>query len=249
MALLRHDPALIRSRDEGRYTPLFWAAAEGDVDVVRWLLRHGADVNATGGNKFTPLHVTQSPAVVRLLIRAGANTRLIDAWGKTPLQAVAEMKRVAAARAMLAEGCRLDLTSALWLGMRDRARHMILADPVCTRQVIQGPDLWENTSPLGIAAGQGDAAMVRLLLKAGAPVNSATEIPNEGDATPLFNAVVDGHADVVEILCRAGADPNVEFQNPLFHSLLDCARKASSDPARGRAYRRIAVILIRYGAR
>jgi len=55
-------------------------------------------------------------------------------------------------------------------------------------------------SPIFIAAEQGNAKVVQLLIKYGADVN----ISNWEDMTPLYNAVINGHADVVRILIDEG---------------------------------------------
>jgi len=56
------------------------------------------------------------------------------------------------------------------------------------------------------AVRHGDAATVRVLLAAGADVNDK----RPDAATPLLVAVVNGHADLVDLLLERGADPNVE---------------------------------------
>ena len=67
--------------------------------------------------------------------------------------------------------------------------------------------------PLPLAAGAGDLEIVKLLLDAGADVNSTMDGKiSTGhtvyEATPLFHAAAAGHLDVVEMLLTNGADPN-----------------------------------------
>lgn len=60
------------------------------------------------------------------------------------------------------------------------------------------------TTPLGMAAWQGHAAAVRLLLAAAADI----DMPSAQGATPLQLAAEAGQPQTVELLLTAGADPN-----------------------------------------
>src|SRR5438094_919143 len=111
-------------------------------------------------NRFKPMHVVTDAAVARLLIKAGANVKAKDAWGKTPLQNAAHMGRKDVCEAILAAGFPIDLTTALWLGKRDLVKQMIKENPAIAKQADGGSDLWGNTTPLGVAAGQGDKEIV-----------------------------------------------------------------------------------------
>lgn len=75
------------------YTALMAAAYAGNTEGVRLLPAAGADVNRQNESGMTPLHRAvqgdaKSPkaAAVELLLRAGANPRLPDSYGRTPLQ-------------------------------------------------------------------------------------------------------------------------------------------------------------------
>ncbi len=247
LMLLKKQPSLVGSRDSDRCTPLHLAAGNGQVAVVRWLLAHKAEVNAKAYNGFTPLHLTESAAVARLLLKNGAASGIRDSWGKTPLQHAAQMGHTGVANAILEAGYPIDLASALMMGKRDVAKTIIRERPASVRSAPESSnpwgsmDLWGDTAPLGIAAAQGDTEMVKLLLEAGAPVNSGTYMPNAGGtATPLYNAVRAGHLEVVDILCKAGADCNVTG-GKFYRSLLDYASKHSD--------KRIVELLVKYGAR
>ena len=58
--LIGEDPKLVHARDEHQFTPLHWAAANGHMDVMKYLLNHGAEPDA------------RSEAVRKLLREAGA---------------------------------------------------------------------------------------------------------------------------------------------------------------------------------
>ena len=116
--MLHDNPALANDRDRRLHrTPLFWAAARGQVPLVELLVQYRADVNARAlpysqaGNVATgpeiwerrskqtkeagetPLHVAAAAghtAVVRLLLEKGAKINAIDSDRITPLQRAVE---------------------------------------------------------------------------------------------------------------------------------------------------------------
>jgi len=216
----------VDQKDDSECTTLHYAARYGRIETTKWLIAHKADVNTVSYNKFTPMHMVSDAALAKLLIQSGADLKKIDAWGKTPLQTAAEEGRTNVCDVILASGFPLDLSSALRVGKRDLARKLIKENPKMVKHVEGDWDLWGNTSPLGIAAAQGDEDMLRLLLKAGAPVNAVTYLPNAGQTTPLCNAVWAGHYEAAKILCEAGADCNMTG-GKFYPRLLDFALRHS----------------------
>jgi len=108
------------------------------------------------------------------------------------------------------------------------------------KEVERDSDLWGNTSPLGVAASQGDKEMVELLLEAGAPINAVTDRPNGGPTTALCNAVWAGHYEIAEVLCNAGADCNMTG-GKFYRRLLDHALKHSD--------KKMVDLLVKHGAK
>jgi ankyrin repeat protein len=70
-------------------TPLTLAIYEEQWDMMHRLLRSGADVNAIGTIRSTPLHIitkyARDPKLVKLLLEHGANVHARDAEGLTAL--------------------------------------------------------------------------------------------------------------------------------------------------------------------
>lgn len=68
----------------------------------------------------------------------------------------------------------------------------------------------DGFQPLGLACYFGHFDAAEYLVKAGAPINSPSR--NELRATPLQSAAAAGHVNIVEMLLKHRADPNVQEQ-------------------------------------
>ena len=83
-------------------TPLIEAVKQGDVQVVRALIKSGADVNQPEGDGATALHWAahrDSVELVRLLLDAGATAHVANDLGITPLHLAAANGNAAIAQA------------------------------------------------------------------------------------------------------------------------------------------------------
>ncbi len=226
LEFVKTNAAPVDQEDDSQCTTLHYAARYGRVETAKWLVAHKADVNTVSYNQFTPMHMVSDPGLAQFLIQSGADLKKKDAWGKTPLQAAAQEGHTNVCDVIIASGFPIDLSSALRLGKRDLAKKMIKDNPQSVKVVEEDSNLWGNTSPLGVAASQGDKEMVELLLKAGAPANAVTERPQVGQMTPLCNAVWAGHYEIAKILCEAGADCNMTG-GKFYPRLLDFASRHS----------------------
>ena len=90
--LIEDDESLVQSWSPDGFQPLHLASFFGQLATVRWLLDHGADVNAVAKNdmKVQPLHsaaANGSVEVCNLLIESGADVNARQQGGWTPLHA------------------------------------------------------------------------------------------------------------------------------------------------------------------
>jgi ankyrin repeat protein len=228
-ALLMADPKLVHAKGYLEQTPLHIVARYGPIEMVEHLLNLKADVNSVAYNGFTPMHLVEEGKIAALLIRSGAKLDQLDNWGKTPLQNAADYDRKEVIEAILASGYKLDLTTAVKLKKRDVAIRMVKEDPGLLKRIKPGGSLWGGDTPLAIAAGQGDVALVKLFLDSGADVNEGTTMPNAGfsSATALTNAVWAGHTEVVRLLMMRGAHTDVTG-GKRYRTILEYARKHAS---------------------
>lgn len=95
-------------------TPFQMAIQGGFVDIARFLIKHGADVNKTERGA-TPLHTAVkygSPTTVSFLLEAGANPNARDSYSSTPLMDASSGNHVEAAKLLLEHGADPQLTNS-----------------------------------------------------------------------------------------------------------------------------------------
>jgi ankyrin repeat protein len=112
---------------------LHLAAAQGNLEIAKLLLEHGAEVNALGQAKRTPLHHAAkagSLPVAEELLSHGANLEAMDESGDTPLFAAIRSEKWEVAKVFQGRGAKVDLNAAICLGELERVREL-LADPAC----------------------------------------------------------------------------------------------------------------------
>ena len=169
-------------------TPLHSASSEGHLQVVRYLLRRGINVNVRNSGDDTPLLLASGQGhldVVQCLLEHGADMNLLDDQNNTPLTLAAYSGHVNVVRFLLEHNA--DVNS------RDEDGYTPLHD--VTR---------------GDRFNAERAQIVRLLLKHGADPNAR----NHELQTPLH--LVSTRADlldVVRLLLEHGADLDAKDKN------------------------------------
>lgn len=87
------NPVDVNALDAYGCQPIIWAARNGYVDAVVYLLDHGADIESSGFGGMRPLHHACNQlreAVMLKLLALGANVNAADDTGNTALHFAAE---------------------------------------------------------------------------------------------------------------------------------------------------------------
>ncbi len=96
--ILVEKGANVNAADVEGYTALHLAVTEKRLEVVRELIKSGADVNAEEyGNKCTPLHLAcmvGEKEIVEELVKAGAEIEQADKFGMTAIDYAKNSKEV-----------------------------------------------------------------------------------------------------------------------------------------------------------
>lgn len=196
-----------------RYSGLHAAAHRGDVAAIEQLVAKKANVNARDPYGRTPLHVAtyaRKPDAVRVLIKAGADTALLerDRYDAVTIAAVADDE--VTLRTLLALGASAKLTTSRYDGTALIAAAHLGHDGVVKQLIAAGAPL-DHVNNLhwtalieSIVLGNGGprhVATLKALVEAGANLQLADRNGN----TPLRLARGRGYKEMVEILEKAGA--------------------------------------------
>ncbi|KAH7310848.1 ankyrin repeat-containing domain protein [Stachybotrys elegans] len=191
-------------------SPLHIAVEAQSLAVVRLLLDHKADPNATGARKTTPLHCcmeTSDIAILRELLRHGASTILPDDRGRTVWHYAAESDSSSL------------LETLLESTERDHALQMQSAEgytPICEALALEArtphktgntsfllkyctsKEYWKSGSSIfGDACALGDARIIQALL--------AAQVPHDGlddtaEGNPLHSLDIRSSVECVALL-------------------------------------------------
>jgi uncharacterized protein len=177
LALAR--PAL-EVRDSHGRTPLHVATFAKQRDVIRALAKAGADLGALENDRYdavTIASVADDEITLRVLLAAGASAKLVTSrYDGTALIAAAHLGHDGVVRQLIRAGAPLDhvnnlhwtaLIEAIVLGNggpRHVATLRALVEAGASTQLADR----EGRTPLALAQGRGYAAMVEILVKAGA---------------------------------------------------------------------------------
>jgi ankyrin repeat protein len=208
---------------EDGYTPLMFAAGNGQVAMTRMLLAAGAEVDVRDHNGDRALlwaAQRRYPETVAVLLEAGAVAQSPDdPYGKSPLMQASWYGPVESVRLLLDAGAdpnALDQSNetALHYGALSQSTEIVAAllDAGADATVI-GEILLQ--SPLHIAAPRENAEIVRLLIAAG----SAIEAVDSDGETPLSRAAMVGNVANAAALIDAGADPDGGKNIPILAAL------------------------------
>ncbi|EKX37798.1 hypothetical protein GUITHDRAFT_55771, partial [Guillardia theta CCMP2712] len=105
----------IDDKDNIGCTALHWAALNDKVNVMKWLIKEGADLNARGNDGHTPLHWAGLKGFLRatrVLIDAGADLNVQDNWKFTAMIRAAQNGHVLVVLALMYAGADVTIYDA-----------------------------------------------------------------------------------------------------------------------------------------
>jgi len=183
--LLAANGANVNMPDMGGYTPLMYAAMNGNIESVKKILKYG--VIDEDNNALIFAGMAGHNDIVKLFTQAGAEISFSDAI------LIGDLEKT---KSFIDKGIDVNL-------VYDRDKYKTDSDindcqVNCSRATFP---------PLMLAAESGYPAIIKLLLESGANIN-ITEGHSNHNSTALLIASRNGHAEIVQLLIDADADLN-----------------------------------------
>ncbi|KAJ4291737.1 hypothetical protein N0V90_009632 [Kalmusia sp. IMI 367209] len=234
------DPNFEVDLQKSSYPSALAAAVAGDhLDVAYYLIEKGADIQAkTDWNGFHSLLAWAAyhcdVALVRLLLKKGANVNETSPIWKNPLLAaamVAHPKKAKVVKTLLDAGADPDegigpggaIQILAKTGQTELVRMLLKHKPDVNAQIVTflhgGILSCPHGSALAAAAAEGHMSTVQLLLQQGADVNLLLE---SECGSALAAAAHSGQTEIVRLLLSNGADVNLTL-SARFGSALEAA--------------------------
>lgn len=181
----------VNTRDNKIQSLLFRAAENGADEILRLLIKKGADLETKdtiyGQTLLAWAAEKGHEATVKLLLQEGANIESKNLYDRTPIWHAAENGHEAVAELLLQWGANINSKDS------------------------------RGETPLSHAAENGHGAVIKLLLKKGANIESK----NLYNWTPLLHAIVNRHEAVIKLLLEKNANIESKDyigQTPLSHA-------------------------------
>lgn len=201
------------------------AASEGNILGIKWLMRHGADIDASTSENITPLlfaTANKKREAVKTLLRYGPDVNIISKYGETPLLVAVKNNDVEISELLVRDSADVnfaDRFGATPLHYASIYGYFYVADLLLYYEAATYKKTNDGATPLIAAVWAGNADIADLLIQNGAN-------PEERDKmgfTPFLIAAQNGDTVIMEMLIKRHIDL-YEINNFKYNALDICIK-------------------------
>ncbi|NXY47197.1 ASB3 protein, partial [Ceuthmochares aereus] len=196
-------------------TALFLAVESGHIDIVKFLIQHGANVKGphswSGWNSLHEASFQGYTEIMKILLEKGASKECKDSFGITPLFVAAQYGKLESLRLLVSHGAEVNCQA------KDKATPLLIAaqegHTECVELLLSkgaDPNLYCNNDnwqlPIHAAAQMGHKRILELLI----PVTDRICDKGKDKVSPVYSAVYGGNKECLEMLLREGYSPDAQ---------------------------------------
>jgi ankyrin repeat protein len=196
-SLVQNNPNLVNAKNKDDDTPLHIAADAGHLEIARFLIQSGADVNSMNSSLRNPVLMAGYQGhkdVVKLLLENGANFDYVDDRGYTPLRWAAVRGKKDVVELYVAKGAKISIHEAAACG------HFGFID----KKLSEGADInrlnQDGRTPLHQTVYSGNVETIEYLINKGADINTKSS----NNETPLDLAIERDRKEIAAALRSQG---------------------------------------------
>jgi ankyrin repeat protein len=206
--VIKGTTAIINQANDKGVTPILWATCKDDLEMVKTLIEHGADIHKADNEGVTPIlcaAYNNNLEMVKTLIEHRADIHKADDEGVTPILCAAYKGNLEIVQLLIEHGADINqaddegITPILCAAYNNNIK-MVQLLIEHGADINQADD--EGDTPILIATDKNNPEIVKLLLEHGADINQA----DDEDWTPILIATDNNNLEMVKLLLGHGAD-------------------------------------------
>ena len=190
--------------DNGKTLLHLASEEEGCAEIVKKLIKAGADTNVQDFESRTPLHTAFDDDTAKVLLDNGANINAIDNDKATPLHIACATGDLELAKLLLERGANIEaldcdgespLCYALRKEENDIFELLLDTDPELVNMIVEPST---GNYPIHLVSEKGNEDMLKLLLRKGA----ICSVKNKNGYEAIHNATKEGNLNIVKLLIQ-----------------------------------------------
>ncbi|GFS56364.1 hypothetical protein NPIL_568051 [Nephila pilipes] len=219
--------ANVNDSDKDNWTPLHYAAQEGQLGVVRFLISKRANVHAKNTYGAKPIHIAAmggSQEIIEFLLSNGASVDDTNKNGETPLHYAASEGRLEIVKFLIDKGANINakdiVTGKKPIHSAAKSGHKNVIEFFLISRKINVDDTDDcSATPLQYAIVGNQLEIVKFLVNRGANIHNI--IKDGTDEKPIHVAAMKCSQEIIEFLLSNGAsvdDTNKNGETPLHYA-------------------------------
>lgn len=192
---------------------LYLTSKHKNIEIIKYLIEFGADVNILNEDGDTPLHYASMEGhleIVKYLIESGADVNILDKERDTPLHYASDNGNLDTVKYLIQHGAKINIQNEYDETPLHKAsdnQHLKIVKFLLKNNANINIQNNFGDTPLHIASDKDNLKLVKILIENSGDIN--VNIKNRYGYTPLHKATSRENLKIIKYLIDSGADVNI----------------------------------------